>query len=256
MYYNSADHRYRCYRGVNGTAGDGQWEDCATPSVDRGYVVTEEFMFGGTTSGTIGSMGWATSTIGGAPTYTYNNATPAVSSTRPGIIRLATPAVANQGGTLSLGTVSTALGAGQSVKTAVAMAAVGATTEVVRVGLHNQTTATTAPTTGVWWEYNPGANANWQFCYTNATPAATCAASASAPVANTFDTLEIRIKTLGAGTSSADFFINGVKSSVSAITINTTNLVAPAMSCYALGAVARQCFMDYFQLEGGSGARR
>lgn len=256
MYYNSSTNLYRCYRGVSTTVGDGAWENCSTQPIDRGYTQEEEFFSGGTTSGTIGKMGWNTSTIGAAPAYTYNNATPAVSAQRPGILRLRTPATANQGGTLSLGTASMAVGAEQYVKTAVAMATIGATTTAMRVGLHNETTAATRPTTGVWWEYDSAQNANWQYCYVNATPATVCAASTFAPVANTFNTLEIRVNTLGVGTSSVDYLVNGTKYSVSAITVNTTALVAPALSCYAQGAVLRDCFVDYFQIRGGSGALR
>jgi hypothetical protein len=150
-----------------------------------------------------------------------------------------------------------AVGAGESIKTAIATAAVGAGTQAVRVGIHNETTTTTRPTTGVWWEYDPALNANWQYCYVNATPATVCAASATAPTANTFSTLEIRITATGVGTSAADYFVNGTKSSVSAITINTTNLVAPALTCYAvINATARDCFVDYFQIRGGSGTYR
>ena len=257
MYYNSNEQRYRCYRGINATAGDGAWEDCTTASIDRSYSIEEEFFFGGTTSGTIGANGWATSTITTAPTYTYNNAAaPAPSSDRPGILRMSTVATANRGGTLSLGTASTRLGVGQVVRASVAMTAVGANTEVMRIGLHNETTTTTAPTTGVWWEYSPASSLNWRYCYSNATPTATCANTATPPVANTFDALEIRITALGVGVSSVDYFLNGVKSNVNTITVNTTNTVAPAMTCYTLAATARNCFIDYFQFLGGSGVRR
>ena len=257
MYYNSNEHRYRCYRGINTTASEGKWEDCGTPAIDRSYSVQDEFMFGGTASGAIGSMGWSTSTIGGAPAYTYNNATPAPTSNRPGVLRLRTPATANQGGTLSLGSGSTAIGVGQNIKASVATAAVGASTQIVRIGLHNETTATAAPTTGVWWEYDPAASLNWRYCYTNATPTATCAATAVAPTANNFNTLEIRIVSLGVTASTVDYFLNGTKSTVTGITVNTTNRVAPAMTCFAtVSATARDCFLDYFQFVGGSGARR
>jgi len=256
MYYNSTQNTYRCYRGINATAGDGAWEPCGMQPIDRTYIQEDDFFFGGTATGTIGSLGWATSTIGGAPVYTYNNATPAVTSDRPGILRLRTTAVANQGGTLSLGTASMAVGAEQTMKTAVAMSAVGATTTAMRIGLHNETTAATRPTTGVWWEYDSAVNANWEYCYVNATPATVCAASAVAPVANTFNTLEIRIKTIGVGTSAVDFFVNGTKYSISAVTVNTTALVAPALTCYAQGAVLRDCFVDYAQIKGGSGTYR
>lgn len=256
-YYNSNEHRYRCYRGINGTAGEGKWEDCGTAPIDRSYTVEDEFMTGGTASGAIGTLGWTASTIGTAPVFTYNNATPSPTSNRPGVLRLRTAATANRGGTLGLGVASTAIGPGQGIKAAVATAAVGASTQVVRIGIHNETTTITAPTTGVWWEYDPAASLNWRYCYSNATPTATCAATAVAPTANNFSTLEIRIVSVGVAASTVDYFLNGTKSTVTGVTVNTTNLVAPAMTCFAtVSATARDCFLDYFQFVGGSGARR
>jgi hypothetical protein len=152
------------------------------------------------------------------------------------------------------GTGSTALGAGQNQRFAIAVAAT--TSHVVRVGLHNETTGTAAPTTGVYWEFDAASSANWRYCYVNATPTATCAASGTAVAANTFVTLEIRLTATGVGTSAVDFFINGTKSSVSGITVNTTNLVSPAMTCYTTAAVAKDCFIDYYQLTTATSARR
>jgi hypothetical protein len=258
VYYNSSWHLYRCFRGVNATVADGRWEPCGTPAIERVYEVNDEFLGGLGTTGNIGDLSWTSSTIGTAVTYSYNNATPAVSATRPGILRMRTANTINTGSSMQLsgsaGTASTALGVPQVVKTAVAVGSIANPSQVLRIGLHNETTATTAPSTGVWWEFDRAQSANWRYCYNNA--GAVCAASTVAAAVDTFATLEIRINSLGSGASSADFFVNGIKYSVSGVTINTNNRVSPAMVCYAATAANYNCFIDYFQFRGGDGSLR
>jgi hypothetical protein len=43
---------------------------------------------------------------------------------------------------------------------------------------------------------------------------------------------------------------------VSGVTIDTTNPVSPAYSCYTTAGSAQDCFWDYFQLTGTTSARR
>jgi len=68
--------------------------------------------------------------------------------------------------------------------------------------------------------------------------------------------LGIQITALGTGTSAVTFTINGTASSVSAVTVNTTNLAAPAISCYAPPASVQHCYVDYYQIFGLSSAAR
>ena len=260
MYYNSALNTYSCYRGINTTPADGRWEVCGTTPVERSYEIYDEFMGGTTTSGNIGSLGWNFSNIASAPAFTYNNATPAPTADRPGILRMRTAATANNGGTMQLtGTAAAGalnIGVGMTMRSAATVAATGAGTQVIRLGLHNQTTTTASPTTGVWFEYDPAASTTlWRYCYHNGA-AATCANSTVALTANVFNSLEIRVNSLGVNSSSADYFIDGIRFSVSGITINTTNRVSPAMACYTLAATARDCFIDYYQLTYQTSARR
>jgi hypothetical protein len=164
--------------------------------------------------------------------------------------------VANQGTTLLLGdTTGGALIAGKDndVKTAVAPGA--ATGQILRIGLHSQTTATAQPTSGVWWEADPGQSPNWRYCYGDGATA-TCAVSAVAIAASTWATLEIRITATGASTSAATFVINNTPLTASAVTIDTTTRVSPALSCFATTAAARTCSWDYFQLTGTTSAIR
>ncbi|MEO5690716.1 MAG: hypothetical protein ABIQ64_00840, partial [Candidatus Saccharimonadales bacterium] len=252
MYYNSALAQYRCYR-------DGAWEPCGTDPIDRGWLISEEFMGGGTgTAGTIGANGWALATIGTTGTVSYNQAAIPPSATRPGILRLQTSTTINTGNTIYLGTTtggSTTVAAGQVVKTAVAVSNAGSGQQTMRVGLHTEDVATTAPVSGVWWEADGTANANWRYCYGDGTTA-TCAASATAIAADTMVRLEIRVKTTGAGTSSADFIINGTTSSVTSVTIDSTTRLSPAISMFTQIAAQRNFYVDYYLVRGDSSTVR
>jgi hypothetical protein len=141
---------------------------------------------------------------------------------------------------------------GNVLKTAVA---VGATTgQVLRVGLHGQTTATTQPVSGVWWEADPAVSANWRYCYGTGS-AAVCAASTTPIAADSWARLAIRVTATGTNTSAASFVIDGSAWGVGGVTIDTTNRIAPAYSCYTTTATARDCYWDYFQLFGTTAAR-
>jgi hypothetical protein len=69
----------------------------ADPHDPSMFAMYDEFAGGNTTNGSIGQLGWVSTTIGGAPTYSGQ------SGVYPnlGVFRIATPAVAAQGGTLS-----------------------------------------------------------------------------------------------------------------------------------------------------------
>ncbi|HLZ15082.1 MAG TPA: DUF4082 domain-containing protein, partial [Candidatus Saccharimonadales bacterium] len=247
IYYNAAEKMFRCYR------GGGMWDPCADFEADHGFTVYDEFLGGATTSfsDAIGSLGWRAQAIGANGVLNFNSATPAPVASRPGILDLQTPAVANQGTTLLLGTgASGSLLLGQSdvVKTAVAVGA--ATNQVLRIGLHSETTSTTQPLSGVWWEANPAASSFWRFCYGDGTTA-TCADSTEPIAANVWESLEIRVLDVGTGNSHIAFTINGnVAGTVSNVTVDSTNRVSPAFSCFATSGAAQHCYWDYFQLTG------
>ncbi len=254
MYYNASLGTFRCYE-------DGEWGECGQPNAVRGYSVYDEFMGGQTTTfGTnniIGSLGWNAQAIGANGSINFNPSTPAPIADRPGVLQLQTPAVANQGTSLILGNAnggSMFIAKSQSLHTAVAVGA--ATGQVLRIGLHNETTTTTQPVSGVWWEADPGTNPDWRYCYGNGTTA-TCTDSTQPIAANTWVRLSITISATGTGTSAARFSLNGTAmAGFSAVTIDTTNRVSPAFSCYGTDGNAQNCYWDYFQLKGvTSGAR-
>ena len=247
IYYNSSQTMFRCYR-------NGIWGPCANLEMDHAFSLSDEFMGGQTTSfGTndiIGSLGWDAQAIGANGSINFNPATPAPLADRPGVLALTTPAVANQGTTLTLSNASgpsMLLQKSDTVRTAVAIGDI--TNQVLRVGLHSETTATTQPVSGAWWEANPALNSHWRYCYGNGTTA-TCNNSSVLLTANTWVRLEIRVVATGAGTSTLDFGINGGFSTASNATVDTTNRVSPAYSCYGTNGSAQNCYWDYFQLYG------
>jgi len=250
MYYNGTLGSFRCFY-------SGFWHNCGDIEPQHGFSAYDEFLGGQASfSGPIGSLDWTAAAIGANGSLAFNPATPAPSADRPGVLRVQTPAVSNEGTTLLLGDTgggSMIIGKDNDVKTAVATGA--ATGQVLRVGLHGETTATTQPLSGVWWEADPSANANWRFCYGDGATA-TCTPTAVAIAANVWVTLEIRVTATGAGASAATFIINGTAFTVSGVTIDTTGRVSPALSCYATTAAAQNCYWDYFQLTGTTTAIR
>ena len=259
MYYNSNLAQYRCYR-------DGDWEPCGTQPIDRGWEINDDFLGGAVAVGTgIGNESWTHVTISTACTLTYNNnAAPAPSADRPGILKMTTnaTAAANTGcrvyqGTSTGGTL--ALAAGQVIKAAVAPGTTTSGAILLRVGADASTVTSNArPTTsGVWWEADPATNANWRYCYSTGA-AATCANSTVALAANTMARLEIKITATGAGTSSAVFTVNGTQYTVTGVTINTATLVRPNIMCTTGGtsSASTPCYVDYFQMRGDASAAR
>jgi fibronectin-binding autotransporter adhesin len=255
MYFNDAQKLYRCYRA-------GTWENCSTNAIERSWEMSDEFMSGytggGCTTATaiIGDQNWTCFT-NGAATTAYNIGTILPSVDRPGIIRMTTAAANGNGFTMALAgnnTGSVVIAPGNRVKTTVGQGAT-ITNNILRVGLHAQTTTNAQPTTGVWWEADATTNANWRYCYGTGA-AATCAATTVPITASTLYSLDIQVISTGAGTSSARFMINGTVFNVTNVTIGTATRVNPAISCYNSAAGARECFVDYYQFSGTSAARR
>jgi len=253
MYFNSADGAFRCYN-------DGTWRNCEELNASRAFSQYEEFMGGLNTSfsSPIGNLGWSAQAIGANGSLSFNPATPTPAADRPGVLALSTPAVANQGTTFSLANGSggsTIIRRGNTIRTAVAM---GTTTgQVLRVGLHNETTAATQPVSGVWWEADPGASAAWRYCYGNGTTA-TCAVP-TIPVAiaaNSWVRLAITVNDTGSGTSRITFTINDTVTTVSNVTVDNTARLSPALTAYGTDGAAKNFYWDYYQFTGTtSGAR-
>jgi hypothetical protein len=258
MYYNSALHQFRCYRGISAVVADGEWEQCGANPIDRGFLIEEEFMGGEIANGRVGALGWATPAIGTGATIGSNSGiTP--TADRPSSYNL-TAAGANNGGSFLLTSgnfnPTMVLAPLNSWKAGVAVSTDTATRIVFRAGLHNQFNSTTGPSTGVWWEAAPTSSGFWRYCYANAVGTAVCAASTVDIAPNTYVSVGIRITALGASASTATFTINGNVHTVSGVTINTTNGVFPSFAAYAESATSVAFYVDYFQLRGVTSTRR
>lgn len=248
IYYNANSRSFRCYR-------SGIWDNCAQPEVDHSFAVYEEFLGGQNTSfvtDSFGTLGWKAQAIGANGSVSYDPGAPIQTDTRPGILRLETPAIANQGTTFALGSGSVILTKDNIVKTGVA---VGSVDQVLRVGLHTQTTGTAQPLSGVWWEADTAASTQWRYCSGDGTTP-TCTDSSVAVTPDTWVRLELRILTTGTNTSSFQALINGTLTSRSGITIDTTNRVAPAYSCFTTNGTAQSCYWDYYQFKGTTSSGR
>jgi hypothetical protein len=250
IYYNEAEHMFRCFR-------YDEWSPCAALEADNGYSLYDEYMGGNTSfSSPISTLGWSAQAIGANGTLSFNPPTPTAVADRPGILDLQTPAVANQGTTLTLSNSNSGsmiIEGNSLIKTAVAVES--STDQVLRVGLDNETTNSTQPISGVWWQADPSRSIDWQYCYGDGTTAH-CLSSPFPITANAFVDLDIYIRSTGVGTSSAIFLINGAEYTDSAVTIDSTNRVSPEYTCYDQAGVARNCYWDYFQLIGTTAARR
>ncbi|HEX7963358.1 MAG TPA: DUF4082 domain-containing protein [Candidatus Saccharimonadales bacterium] len=248
-YYNRSQFMFRCYR-------DAVWEPCADLEVDSAFNLYDEFMGGQTSlSNPISTLGWMAQAIGANGSLSFNPSTPTPVADRPGVLDLQTPAVANQGTTLTLASSggSMLLQKSDTIKTAVAIGDIN--NQVIRIGMHSETTGTAQPLSGVWWEIDPSLSNKWRFCYGDGTTV-TCAASGAIFAANTWYRLEIRVRATGTNTSVVDYGINGTFTTVSNKTVDSTNRVSPALSCYTTTGAAEHCYWDYFQLKGTTGAFR
>lgn len=259
MYYNSAWQQYRCYRAVNSTAADGAWEPCGINPIDRGFMVEDEFLGGYDVAGELGQLGWVEHPSSTVSNFNYNTGGLVPTADHPGMLEISTGGSSGNGSTLTLdgdGGGAVIIAKGNVVKTTVGLDTTLANS-ILRVGLHSELTTSTRPVSGVWWEAAPSVNAKWQYCYGNGTTATCAAASSNANIAATqWYRLEIRVTATGTNTSSVEFFQDGIKYTVSGVTVDTTNRVNPAISCFNSTAASRDCDIDYFQFRGVASAAR
>ena len=257
QYYNSFWQQYRCYR-------EFAWETCGTTPIDRAFSSSDEFMSGTNiaactlTSLTVGEKNWVCNT-NGTTIIAYNNGTILPSADHPGVLNIQTGTGNGQGVTLTqmssvAATGSMIIAANNRVISTVGVGATIANTRL-RVGLHAEAATNIRPVTGVWWEADSTTNAFWNYCY-GTSVAAVCAPSTLAVAANTFVTTDINVRATGVGLSSVIFTINGTSYTVSAVTVDNSNRVSPAIACFNSVAAARNCYVDYFQVNGVASARR
>jgi hypothetical protein len=120
----------------------------------------------------------------------------------------------------------------------------GTQTYIVRVGFLDST-APTAPSNGVYFEYSSAASANWR-CVTMLGGTSVPIDSGVAVAANTYYRLGIVINASG---TSAQFFINGTLIGTSAVNIPVAvaNVCGPTIFMHkTVGGTSRSLNVDYF----------
>jgi hypothetical protein len=193
----------------------------------------------------VGNLGW---------TATANSGTNGMNTSSGdgeimGIYRGDTSTSASSAPTLSLGNGTTIVLGGSTVryemKVAIPTLSDGTQSFIIRIGLHNATTST-APTNGVFFEYDQANSANWRIrCAQNNTYTTTTTSTA---VGTGWTLLACEINAAG---TSAEFFVNGV--SIGTVTTNipttTTYPVSPTLQIIkTLGTTSRVYYVDWFRL--------
>jgi hypothetical protein len=128
---------------------------------------------------------------------------------------------------------------------------------VVRVGFHNESTLTTAPTVGLWWELN-SANAvptDWYYCAAGlATP---CVDSGVAASQGQMSSLEIYQTAAGAATFRVSINGGAVTTKTAAGAFASGAGVYPAITQFATaGSAGYWLSIGYVQLSGVTSGRR
>jgi hypothetical protein len=250
MYFNQTLNEYRCY------ASSG-WRPCTTPAIDAGYEVDDDFMTGATASGAcgVGEANWCIDSVSTADTISYaGDGTLIGSGVNPGILTESTPASASRGSLVHLSPVgvfsNSGLAVGQDWKASAAVSSVANPGAIFRIGvLASVNLGITRPNDGVWWEFDPVANAtHWEYCYGTGS-ASTCAPYTSITVsANTLYRLEAQI----VSSSAVNFYINGTKIPLTGLTLGLATSV-PEINCLndsTFSTGGDDCMTDYFQFRG------
>jgi hypothetical protein len=211
------------------------------PTDPTTFIQTEEFGIAGSSSATVGDLGWSIGTIGAAPTVSK------VTGTWPnlGITRVTTSATSTQGGTLADGgTMLFDNLRDNTTWNATFVFALGQTTATrFRIGFANSIT-TTAPSNGFWLRFDTSAGFA-DTAFTVETCASTCTAGATTYTANTaFHTL--RISNNGTGGISFQLDANAVQT----LTTNVTGgAVTPIMILVTDAAAAKTADFDFFAIK-------
>jgi hypothetical protein len=219
-----------------------QFQASIVPSnLDNARANLEDFVYNGL-AGRYGSL-WTNSNSGAGSSVSINTASTA---DHPGIleIRAGTP---NAGASLVIGATNAIIlptGAWE-YRTMLMLQAISDAVNryTARAGLGDQSVLTDA-TDGVYFEYT-GINAGNWLCCTASNGGRTKTLSGVVPQALTWTELRI----VGNGTSSIDFYIDGVLVATNTLNIpvgaaRATNIV-PGQMVKSLGAVTRSMFVDY-----------
>ncbi|HVI69351.1 MAG TPA: hypothetical protein VM581_02735 [Magnetospirillaceae bacterium] len=242
MYYNSDSKSFRCRHNTI-------WQDCDFASLRADWTLQEDFVNTSVTSLSIGSHGWLFASIGTGGTITKTNVgIDASDRDRFGVLQLNSPATITTGAHVRLDNTAIAgVPASMTVEfdfAPVNAAAAAGLQQTVRIGLHNSTSAS-APTNGLYFQYNTTTTAaNWFRCTQT-----TCVDTGVARTLTANQYQRFKIQTNAAGTG-VEFFIN--EASVGTATTNlpgATAVYGPALNASTVDATIRQWKIDYFQMK-------
>lgn len=246
MYYNSDSRSMRCRH-------SGLWQDCDYASLRAEWMIQEDFVNTSVTSLSAGMQGWLGASIGtGGTVAKVDVGADASDQDRFGVLRLSSPATANTGYHIRLDPTSIA-GVPSNLVTEFALGPMNAAAatgqqQLLRVGLHDSVN-TTAPTDGMYFQYNTTVTAgNWFRCTRN-NGAETCTDTGVTRTTTNNQYERFRIQTNSAGTA-VEFFINEAS-----VGTNTTNLPAanrsygPSFNMSTVDATIRQWKLDYVQIK-------
>lgn len=242
MYYNSDSDNFRCRH-------NGLWQDCDFASLRAEWVLRDDFANTSVTSLSIGTEGWLFASIGTGGTIAKTNVgTDASDQDRFGVLQMSSPATVTTGVHLRLDPAGMA-GVPSNMVVEFALAPVNAAAaaglqQVERVGLHNSSTAS-APTNGIYFQYNTTTTAaNWFRC-----TQATCVDTGIARTLTANQYQRFRIQTNSTGTA-VEFFINEVSGGIASTNLpGATASYGPAINVSTVDATIRQWKIDYFQIK-------
>jgi hypothetical protein len=226
----------------NSTAAGNWSHEVASPGAAAQSTTFDDFAAPGTTTNTIGALGWAFTGTGA--TVAYQNAV----SNRLGIIRYSTGTANNASGSMNLGLVNNILGGGilafeyyVSVPT---LGGTGTADYTLRIGLQDSTGAADT-TNGIYFEYagTAAGTINWDCKTANASTRTTTGSGVAVNAAQWYKLTAI----VNSAASSVAFYIDNVF--ITATTTNIPTAVIGPVVRIAAGATniaAKSVDVDYF----------
>jgi hypothetical protein len=239
MYYNSDMRSMRCY-------ANGMWNDCNHSSMRATWLFQEDFASANLTTNQIGTHGWLLSAAGSGALSKLQSGAATEDADRFGVINIATTTTANSGVALSMTNITAGAPSNLTLETDLATVTDN-TSAMIRIGLHDTTVATTAPTDGIYFQFDTATDAtNWYRCTANNSTRTCTSTGIAKAAAGTYQRLKFVVNSAG---SQVDFYIDEVSAGS-----NTTDLPAsstshsPTIAVHSPGTAAKSFKIDYFQM--------
>jgi hypothetical protein len=242
MYYNSYTNRFRCYE-------EGHWTNCTSSANEYDMLdQVDEFMTGGITSGTGGSMGWNVfNSISGATLLPIT-----AEQNHPGITRLGSGATSGNVTSMvmdgSPGIASVVAG-DVTYFGAIVRPDTGSTSMSTRIGILNTSLTSGEASQGIYFSFLPGTSANWR-TITKSGSGTTANTTSVAYTPGTWYRLEMRKNNSG----NWEFYINGTlvfTHSTAANFPSSTLQMVPGFAIETNSAATKTIDIDWARLRSG-----